>query len=240
MQHIDKEWLKDTFEQNGYCIITPFLSEPQRLGLLATLQDIYTNAAITEKNTSVYGVRDVLRKAPGLREFVRSEPIRNLVGNLLDSPAEMVKAIYFDKTKDANWKVTWHQDCTIAVRARVEMAGFEAWTVKSGVTHVRPPAEYMNRMVTLRIHLDACDESNGAIKVIPGSHHERRADSEAIKLAASSKHVICAVPAGGIMVMKPLLVHSSSAGSNPSHRRVLHLEFSPDQLPGNLEWYEAA
>jgi hypothetical protein len=32
--------------------------------------------------------------------------------------------------------------------------------------------------------------------------------------------------------MRPLLLHSSARASTPRHRRVVHLEFAPRELPG--------
>ena len=65
-----------------------------------------------------------------------------------------VRAVLFDKTEDANWSVAWHQDRTIAVRERREVANYGPWSVKDGATHVEPPFEMMRGMVTLRAHLD--------------------------------------------------------------------------------------
>jgi hypothetical protein len=55
---------------------------------------------------------------------------------------------------DANWKVAWHQDLTIAVRHRIEVPGFGPWSVKDGVPHVRSPIESLEQMLTVRLHLD--------------------------------------------------------------------------------------
>ncbi|MHB1556192.1 MAG: phytanoyl-CoA dioxygenase family protein, partial [Isosphaeraceae bacterium] len=47
------------------------------------------------------------------------------------------------------------------------------------------------------------------------------------------------VPAGGAVVMRPLLLHASSARTGPGRRRVIHLEYAAEELPGGLEWYVA-
>jgi hypothetical protein len=36
--------------------------------------------------------------------------------------------------------------------------------------------------------------------------------------------------------MRPLLLHASSPAADPRHRRVIHLEFAAEPLPGGLEW----
>jgi signal transduction histidine kinase len=38
------------------------------------------------------------------------------------------------------------------------------------------------------------------------------------------------------ILMRPLLLHRSSSTKAPSHRRVLHLDFATEELPGGLEW----
>jgi hypothetical protein len=46
------------------------------------------------------------------------------------------------------------------------------------------------------------------------------------KLAAEIKPVDCLVPAGGIVAMRPLIVHASSKSVIETPRRVLHIEYA--------------
>jgi hypothetical protein len=39
-------------------------------------------------------------------------------------------------------------------------------------------------------------------------------------------------------LMRPLLLHASSPARQPGHRRVIHLEYASEALPGGLQWYE--
>ena len=150
----------------------------------------------------------------------------------------LVKAIYFDKTPESNWYVTWHQDIVINVKAKIETDGFTGWTKKEGVHGVSPPEEILKDIVTIRIHLDDTDEANGALKVIPGSHNKKLSDDEITLITQNSIPYICDVTAGGIQLMKPLLLHASSKATSQKHRRVIHLEFSNSELPNGLEWAE--
>jgi ectoine hydroxylase-related dioxygenase (phytanoyl-CoA dioxygenase family) len=177
-----------------------------------------------------------------LRELARSQYVRSLVEPVIGAHLFVVRAIFFDKTPEANWKVAWHQDLSIAVRRRVEAEGFGAWSEKAGVVHVQPPAEILRDMLTVRLHLDASDETNGSLKVLPGSHlHGRLGADEIQRWRESAEPVVCHVPRGGALLMRPLLLHASSASTKPRHRRVIHLEFATRELPGGLEWlYEAA
>lgn len=114
----------------------------------------------------------------------------------------------FDKTAGSNWFVPWHQD-------RAEDG------------HERSIAD-LERTVTLRIHLDACEEHNGPLEVIPGSHTLGRLDGQAISLLVQSHTpLLCLAARGDIVAIRPLLVHRSQKARSPAARRVLHLEYRP-------------
>jgi ectoine hydroxylase-related dioxygenase (phytanoyl-CoA dioxygenase family) len=106
---------------------------------------------------------------------------------------------------------------------------------------VQPPAVVLEGMLTVRLHLDACAGENGALRVVPGSHARGRLSPEEIAaLASSGEAVLCEAPAGGLLVMRPLLVHASSAATRPGRRRVLHLDFAREALPAPLRWRMSA
>ena len=139
----------------------------------------------------------------------------------------------FNKTSASNWKVAWHQDRTIAVRERKDVAAFGPWSVKECVPSVQPPSSIMAHMLAIRLHLDESHEDNGPLRVIPGSHKVGCLSAEGI---ATWKEQLCTVPRGGAILMRPLLVHASSSCAKPEPRRVIHLEFAVENLPGGLEW----
>jgi len=160
-----------------------------------------------------------------------------LVSNLLGTPARPVRAIAFDKTTGRNWSVPWHQDRTIAVDRRDEAADVRCWTVKNGVNHCEPPVGLLQRMVTLRWHLDDVGPRDGCIRVLPGSHRlGRLAAADISRLLRQVLPVDVPVPAGGVFVMSPLLVHSSRKRVTAGRRRVLHVELAADDPPAPLRW----
>ncbi len=188
----------------------------------------------------VYAVRNLLNVVPETRALAGSAVVRALVEPLLGPDCFVVRGILFDKTPAAPWKVAWHQDLSIAVRERVEAEGFGPWSLKAGVVHVQPPAAVLARMLTVRLHLDDCDEANGALKVLPGTHTSGRLVAGEIEaLRGSRGAVTCEVRAGGALLMRPLLLHSSPTPREPRRRRVVHLEFAAGRLPCGLEWREA-
>lgn len=185
------------------------------------------------------GRRNLFRECPKLIALVQSPLLRALADELLGSPAFAVRAVLFDKTEEANWKIHWHQDSTIAVKRKVDSDGFVGWSVKEGIPHVQPPASVLEKMIALRIHLDDAVEDNGPLRVLPGSHQAGRID-EVDLLTWRERVAAVTLPAesGDVIVMRPLLLHASSASVSPKNRRVVHIEFACDELPGGLEWHE--
>jgi ectoine hydroxylase-related dioxygenase (phytanoyl-CoA dioxygenase family) len=117
--------------------------------------------------------------------------------------------------------------------------GFGPWTRKAGIPHVRPPVGVLERMVTLRVHLDDCGPGQGPLRVLPGSHREGRLTAEATRDRLDRFPAVdCTVPGGGVVMIRPLLLHASSAATEPRRRRVIHLEYAIDALPGGVEWFE--
>lgn len=189
------------------------------------------------------GARHLLRTVPAVRTLAQSAVLRSIAERSLGPGAVAVRAILFDKTPGANWKVVWHQDLTIAVRERRDVAGFGPWTEKAGVPHVQPPVEVLERMVAVRLHLDDCTERNGPVRVLPGSHRRGRLTSAEVALVRETvPEVVCTVPRGGVLVFHSLLLHASSPAVEPVHRRVVHVEYVGAEwrtLPGGLDWYDA-
>lgn len=183
------------------------------------------------------GSRRVPANHPLISLLLRQPAIRDLVTNLLGPAVRPVRAIAFDKTEGRNWAVPWHQDRTIAVDRRDDAADVRCWTVKNGVDHCEPPVGLLERMVTLRWHLDAVGPEDGCIRVLPGSHRLGRLKAARIReLLIEHSAVDVPVPAGGVFMMSPLLVHSSRKRVTDGRRRVLHVELAAGDPPAPLRW----
>nr|WP_298340603.1 phytanoyl-CoA dioxygenase family protein [uncultured Algibacter sp.] len=182
-------------------------------------------------------MREVLQKLPEIKDILFNKNFKKLVKSI-DKNAFLTKAIYFDKSPQDNWYVTWHQDVPINVLEKIETVGFSSWTNKKGVISVCPPEEISKNTFSMRIHLDDTTEKNGALKVIPGSHNKRLNDDEIKLITTNSIPFASEVASGGVQLIKPLLLHASSASKVQKRRRVLHLEFSSIALPNRLEYKE--
>jgi hypothetical protein len=218
----------------GFAVVPKVIDESTRQDLL----DAVNLLKGVGRNRPLAGIRTVLQ-SPVIRKVAEGVKLSSLVGPVLGEQFSAVRGIYFDKHRLANWKVAWHQDLTIAVKERKEVEGYSAWSLKAGIHHVQPPERILKRMVAVRIHLDDTDETNGELRVVPGSHCLGRLSEEAIRdLTARNSQVHCPVERGGVMLMRPLLLHASSAATAPRHRRVLHIEYAAGKLDNGLEWFE--
>jgi ectoine hydroxylase-related dioxygenase (phytanoyl-CoA dioxygenase family) len=239
MRSLGETWRK-SLERDGYVVIPGVLGAEAVSGLLEALEGAQRGAGVLRHAGSVYGMRNLLSAVPEVRRLADTAVVRAWVEPILGPGALLVRGLLFDKPAHANWKVPWHQDLTIAVRERVETPGFGAWSVKSGVAHVQPPVSALEQMLAVRVHLDDCGEANGPLRVLPGSHGSGRLDAAAIRLWRERvTPIACVACRGEIVLMRPLLLHASSTARAPGHRRVIHLEFAADPLPGGLRWAEA-
>lgn len=227
-------------KENGFGVIENVLDAETVSFLANELSKINDPNAVSKRNEAIYGIRNLLNLSKEIRKFSESEIVRNISQKFLGKNAKVVRAIHFNKTHEANWKVPWHQDLTIAVKEKRETQGFSAWTMKANIQHVQPPIEILEKMVTLRFHLDDADETNGALKILPKTHRKGRLTATEIKsLREANETHLCSVKKGDCLIMRPLILHSSSAGKSPKNRRVIHFEFAAEELPNGLKWYES-
>jgi hypothetical protein len=198
---------------------------------------IHNHLLSTHQSTDTHAIRNLLEEIPSLKKLLFTTNLLRVL-NAIGSRLFLTKALYFDKTPESNWYVTWHQDIVINVKEKIETEGFGGWTKKNNVHGVTPPEDILSKAVTIRIHLDDARESNGALKVIPGSHNKKLNNEEISLITQNSYSQLCEVDAGCLHVIKPLLLHSSSKSTNQKHRRVIHLEFNSIELTNGLEWAE--
>jgi Phytanoyl-CoA dioxygenase (PhyH) len=229
----------DQIAREGFAVIEDFLDSETVDSLIRELAKARIDGLGSQRAGQAFGLRNLLNAVAATRDLANSAALRSLINPILGNTARVVRAIYFDKHKNANWKVGWHQDLTIAVREKVGLEGFSAWSIKAGIPHVQPPLSILSNMLTLRVHLDHADETNGALRVLPRTHRHGRLDASQIQhWKENQKVVICSVQRGAVIVMRPLLLHSSLPSLEPEHRRVLHFEYSSVELPGGLQWFE--
>lgn len=164
-------------------------------------------------------------------------PIAALASDLLGQPAKPVRAIAFDKSPSANWALGWHQDRTINVAARAEVAGYGPWTVKQGHLHVQPPFALIESMVTLRIHLDPVTPDNAPLDIALGSHRRGLIPEPCVAAVVGASEICaCLAEAGDIWAYATPILHASRRSTSAAQRRVLQIDYSAETLPPPLEW----
>ncbi len=189
------------------------------------------------ENLPRHGIRNAEKKFSTVHSLAHSAEFTSLATHILGSIPSIVRTIFFDKTFDKNWLVSWHQDKTIALNRKTEINGWGPWTLKDGTYHVQPPVNILEQMLTFRLHLDDADEFNGCLKVIPQSHKLGiLSQPEVTKTVNSQEPYLCEVEHGDLVLMKPHILHASTKSTKPSHRRVVHIEYSNFILPKGLVW----
>jgi len=164
---------------------------------------------------------------PVVRELANREPLLGLAREWVGPGAVPYRATLFEKSGARNWLVVWHQDTTLPLSSRTDSSEWGPWSSKDGVTYAHAPTWALEKIVALRLHLDDSTAKNGPLRVIPGSHQEGvLSDEEVFRKAREHAAMDCVVRRGGVLRMRPLLIHASSKSISPDPRRVLHLEYA--------------
>jgi ectoine hydroxylase-related dioxygenase (phytanoyl-CoA dioxygenase family) len=213
----------------GYAIIGSAISE---LSLNAVVHSLAES--MTEGGRA--GHRHLMR-VPAVRRLAMDTELRQIASRFIGQPAIPFKATLFDKSSTANWLVAWHQDISLPVHRQVESIGWTNWSIKDGVIFGQAPAEVLEKIVALRVHLDGSTTGNGPLRVLPGTHRHGRLTAEEIaRFAREVAPVECLARAGGVVAMRPLLIHSSTKSTSGAQRRVLHIEYAPSlQVAPDIE-----
>ncbi len=201
----------------GFLVVPGVLSERELKALQSELAAMPRGRA---------GARHVLA-CDAVRRAAADARLLELATALLGAPEMPFKATLFDKSATSNWLVTWHQDLALPIRDRVDAPGWGPVTQKGGQLHALAPPDVLACVVALRVHLDDSTSGNGPLRVLPNTHrHGRLSEVRIAALAREIAHVECVVPAGGVIAMRPLLVHASSKSANGVPRRVVHIEYA--------------
>jgi ectoine hydroxylase-related dioxygenase (phytanoyl-CoA dioxygenase family) len=229
MNEVDLESFVRSIVKRGWAVTPPIISEPAVEQLRADVAPL----AIDGRG----GARNLLDLG-AIGELATTPSVRRLATSVLGAHCFAIRALLFDKTPEANWKVIWHQDLTVAARERVDVPGYGPWTEKAGVPHVQPPMAILENMLAVRVHLDPCGLENGPVRVLDGSHRLGRLSGTTVNaLRQAQTEIDCVVEQGGVLAFRPLILHASAPSTVPRHRRVIHLEFAAGELASPLGWH---
>lgn len=228
---------RQQLDELGFTVLDNIFSDSEIEAILTSIKSADSSKATFRKSDDLFAIRQFLKEIPDLQTLIFNDKLRSTIKNLLGDNFFLVKSIYFDKPEKSNWFVSYHQDLTISVDKKVDLANYGPWTVKQNQFAVQPPLDILKSIYAIRIHLDNTDQNNGALKVVPKSHLKGIYRPETIDWTKESE-TICSVPKGGVMLMRPLLLHSSSRTTNNNQRRVIHIELSNADLAPEINWAE--
>jgi ectoine hydroxylase-related dioxygenase (phytanoyl-CoA dioxygenase family) len=229
--------IQNKISTDGFAVIENIFNDSVIDNLLYIISELDISRPTFRKTTDLFAIRQFLKEVPATASIIFNDTFNKTISHLFDDEYFVVKSIYFDKPEQSNWFVSYHQDLTISVDKKVDVEGFGPWTTKQNQFAVQPPLNILKENFTVRIHLDDTDEENGALRVIPGSHLKGLYRPETIDWEIESEYTCC-IKRGGIMIMRPLLMHASGRTTNNSKRRVIHIEFGRSSLPSDLKWSE--
>jgi ectoine hydroxylase-related dioxygenase (phytanoyl-CoA dioxygenase family) len=209
-------------EEDGFAILPGIFPQQEADCLLEQI-------AALAPNHSRAGVRNAMALPPA-SALARRADMMELARGVLGSQAFPFRATIFNKSPTANWLVVWHQDTALPLQTRVDVQGWGPWSVKEGISYAHAPATALAQVVALRVSLDDSTLDNGPLRVLPKTHtFGALTDDNIHDLALRIPPVSCIVPKGGILAMKPLIVHASSKSQTKFPRRVLHIEYAASE-----------
>lgn len=209
---------RETIDKDGFAVIPAMFTT-------AKMDRLLTDVNQAAPTRSRAGIRHAMALAPvGAIALELVELVRDILGR----QAFPFRATLFDKSPQSNWLVVWHQDTALPLRHRREARGWGPGSVKEGFNYAHAPATALSEVLALRVHLDDSTAANGPLRVLPCTHTLGVLTDDGIhELSTRIAPVDCLVPKGGLVMMRPLLVHASSKSqSAAAPRRILHIEYA--------------
>jgi ectoine hydroxylase-related dioxygenase (phytanoyl-CoA dioxygenase family) len=210
----------------GFAVVPKILDRSEVLAIAARLErDVRVRSRAGARHVMSHAVVSDVARDPRLLAIAR---------RLTSADAIPFRATLFDKSPRSNWLVVWHQDTALPLQSRRDVPGWGPWSVKGGITYAHAPAAALSRVMALRLHLDDSRADNGPLRVLPGTHALGvLSDVDVGRLVREIEPVDCVAPAGGVVAMRPLVLHASSKAETDHPRRVLHIEYADSLIVGD-------
>ena len=209
----------EAIQKLGFAII-PSMLKPVEVGVLL---EAFSQAELPRSRA---GLRHAM-KLPAVASLAQDPRLMKIARGTLGADAFPFRATLFDKSPTANWLVVWNQDTALPFEERREIPGWGPWSVKDGVNYAHAPATALSQVLALRVHLGDSTDENGPLRVLPDTHTLGVLTDESLHdLPTRIAAIDCLVPQGGVLAMRPLIVHASSKLQTHARRRVLHVEYA--------------
>lgn len=192
----------DHFRESGFVKLQVAISDEWILRLRDALERIRlspgsSDAVITAEDGNSYFVNAgnlCFRNESVFAELMGSPMLLSITEAICGADFFPIQEFAVIKNRGDQSPVLWHQDVNNGQPGRTIMVG---------------------------IYLDAADENNGALRVIPGSHKSK----ESICILEKQPSVVVDMKPGGILVHDLMIAHSSGVLESNPQRRVLYFEF---------------
>jgi hypothetical protein len=196
--------ITDDFNKNGFAKLSNAVGLTLIDDINLELSKIPVSAG---SRKDIWGNKSIMESGSVIAEFVsRSMGKEYRVGWIN----------YFDKRAERNWLVPPHRDEFLPVRDEswCVKKGFYDFTIKEGLKYAKAPRWIYDQIVAARLAIDKNDASNGPIQFFPGSH--------AVGAVMDDKLIQVLADPGDVVLMHPLIIHSSKKIANDQRRRVVH------------------
>lgn len=220
---INFENLKSDFFKNGFCIVKNFFSEDEIKELDKRLKDFLKNKSKILKgrdinrtsNNSINTMHDIDKHEDYFSNFSKKKKILSLSKLLLNSSPEFRKCEMFAKPAKVGMASPMHQDNFL-------------WAVKN------------NNGLTFWVALDYCNEFNGGLTYLKGSHkygllsHEssfapgtsqKIKENELKKIYNECETITPELYPGDVLIHHCLMVHGSNRNKSDMSRRGFTIQF---------------
>jgi ectoine hydroxylase-related dioxygenase (phytanoyl-CoA dioxygenase family) len=212
-------------EDAGFALIPGVLPQGEITSLLRGLDSLNNRRGRA-------GIRHILQN-PRVKAIANDARVLGIAQAVLGESALPFRATLFDKSPDSNWLIAWHQDTALPLTEKRKTSGWGPWSVKEGINYAHAPASALEQVLALRLHLDDSTNENGPLRVLPGTHNLGVLSDAEVELRASrGRPIDCLMGEGGVLVMRPLLIHASSKSTSALPRRVLHIEYASNLWVG--------
>ncbi|HEY6373070.1 MAG TPA: phytanoyl-CoA dioxygenase family protein [Candidatus Sulfotelmatobacter sp.] len=206
----------------GFAILPAFFSHEHLDQLLHEIDE-------SAPRRSRAGIRHALSLSP-VAALAREPQMIELAREVLGPEAFPFRAAFFDKSPTANWLVVWHQDTALPLRERIDRLGWGPWSIKDRIDYAHAPATALSQVLALRVSCDDSIAGNGPLRVLPGTHTLGVLSDDNLRdFSTRIAAVDCVAPKGGVVAMRPLVVHASAKSQNEMPRRVLHIEYAASE-----------
>jgi len=174
----------------------------------------------------VYHLLDLL---PSLKALLLNQNLLRII-QAIDPDSILVSSVLFDTQFKRNSNANWYQNTHFQTYKNEPGNGIENGNDKKQPEMIISSEEILKNMFLIKLYLDDVTERNGATKLLPGSHKTLLSDEDLQKISKNSVPVICEIPAGGILLTKPLLMVSEQQVTNQKRIQFIELGFAPNNL----------